>query len=906
MKNQFYSHTRLILLLVAFSLRSVSVFSQTTIKGKVTDAKGQAVAGANIAIKGKTIGTSTDSNGSYVFETNKGDAEIVASSVGYTPVTKQINIKEEETIVDFVLTEDFFNLSAVVVTGTATRSRKQKEMSGSLTQLSAKQLQNVAGFSLADILRTVPGVQVENGGGEVGANVFVRGLPAGGQYKYTPIEEDGMPVQATGYLTSSGQDIFFRPDLGIQSLEFARGGSSVLFGNGAPMGVLNYISKKGNDKPETTIKTIVGTQGLARLDFNTSGPMGDNWKYNLSGFVRYDAGPIITGLTTQGYQIRGNVTRTLENGYIRASLRTLNDQDQYFLPVPHNVGTYDSAIGNNGKVIKTLNSAEAANFSVATPNGTIMSKANTGVTAKGTSFMLEFVNNYGNDWNLQAKIRLTNFDHKFDFFSPGQSYDLATYSAKYGGSGTYTYADNGQPLDMNTSTHNSGKTYVTENSLSLRNRPLTDYNADLRVTKKIETDAVKHNITFGSFGSITKQLQDEWGTTFLSEFNDQPRLVDLTVVDNSGKNINVTKNGYRSGLASRVNNSFEADRLALYLGDEMKINRLRIDLGIRQEWLKGIVIGEKTALYDNPNSTSLADAKYAWGTGKFVNRTLNFNDFSYVIGANYELSNSTNLYGSFTKGVYFPEMRTFGNLNMDGKGNFIQVAPTKNETVYQSEIGVKYGSHRLSGTAALYHITILNRLQNDAYQGPDGVLRDIVNSVGSSTTTGIESSLAYIIIPGLTADANLTFQDHQYDKYVKNLPGADGIYGNADDTKINYQGNWVLRQPRAIINTGLSYDKYNWEAGVNYTYTGKRYADDQNNILLPEYSIINLRLARLFAIAENQSLIIGGSIYNTFNTQGLTEGDPRVADTNTLKNNPFYNARPVLPRRVMFTLTFKF
>ena len=46
-------------------------FSQTTVKGKVTDDTGQPLPGANIIIMGTTIGTSSDFNGEYTLTTDQ-------------------------------------------------------------------------------------------------------------------------------------------------------------------------------------------------------------------------------------------------------------------------------------------------------------------------------------------------------------------------------------------------------------------------------------------------------------------------------------------------------------------------------------------------------------------------------------------------------------------------------------------------------------------------------------------------------------------------------------------------------------------------------------------------------------------------------------------------------------------
>ncbi len=893
-------------LLVVFGVQAQS----TVLKGTVKSNTGEAVIGATVQLRGYAVGAVADLDGNYRFKTDaKGTAQIMVSASGMKTVVRAVTLGGGEQTEDFVMTEDLFNLEQVVVTGTST-TRTQKEMTGSLAQISAKQIQAIAPNSMADILRTIPGVHAEGGGGDVASNILVRGMPAGGQYKYTPIEEDGMPVQSTGYLTSSAQDVFFRPDMGVGNLEFARGGSSTLFGMGSPLGVFNYISQKGGGEPETSVKLTTGQYNLLRLDFNTGGSVGEKWQYNLSGFTRYDEGPQPTGATSRGYQLRGNVTRQLEHGYVRFYFRKLDDNAQFYLPFPHVKNTTDAATGNDGNPVSTLYSPQMGTFSLVNPLGTVQGNLGDGVTAKGNSYMLEFANQFGG-WQVKSKTRLSRFEHRFDFWAPGKTFEVGAYAngkSPILQSYAYTYAENGRPLDLSTGA-NGGKTYVSENSITLRNRPMQDYSTDLRLTKKIQLGGSEHHITVGTFGAITRQLQDEVGTGVLVELRDQPRLVDLTIVDTTGKTTKLTRGGFRQNVAGRTYNTFEADKVALYAGDEMVFGKMRVDVGLRYEAQKGIVTVAETASNTNANATTTADATYRWQTGKVITRNVNSRDFGFVLGANYALSSSTNVYGSFTKGFYFPEMRTFSNVSRDANGNFIQVVPDKNEAVYQAETGVKYSARSLSGTVALFYNNIQNRLQNDIIAGSDGVLREITIPVGSVTSYGTEISVAYRILNGLIADANVTLQNHQYDDFKKTTSGPDAKLGTEDDIVVDYKGNWTLRQPKFLFNAGLTYDRHNWDLGLMVNHEGKRFADDQNLIELPAYSILNLRAGRSFQVGEKsakQSMKIGLNLYNALNSRGLTEGDPRVADTSVVANDPFYNARPILPRRLTVYLMFKF
>jgi iron complex outermembrane recepter protein len=901
------SINRLFLLLFLSGICMSWAQAQTLLKGTLKDAKGEPVIGGSVLLKGTTVGAISDVTGNYSFKTDaQGAIQLAVSAVGLKTIVKSVTISGAEHTEDFTLEEDIFNLDQIVVTGTNT-TRTQKEMTGSLSQLSAKQIQAISANSMADIIRVIPGVHAEGGGGDVASNIFVRGMPSGGQYKYTPIEEDGMPVQSTGYLTSSAQDVYFRPDMGVGNLEFARGGSSTLFGVGSPLGVFNYISKKGGSAGESTVKISSGQYNLYRIDFNTGGASGDKWQYNLSGFARYDEGPQPTGAASRGYQLRGNVTRTLDNGYFRFYFRSLDDNAQFYLPFPHVKNTTDAATGNDGNEVTTVYSPQMGNFALVNPLGTIQGNLGNGVTAKGNSFMLEFAQRFAG-WELKSKTRLSKFEHRFDFWSPGKTFEIGTYANSKTNilkSYAYTYADNGLPMKLSAGANN-GKTYVTENAITLRNRPMSDYSTDLRLTKQIKSGDTEHNFTIGAFGAITRQLQDEVGTGVLVELGNQPRLVDLTVLDTTNKTIKLTKGGFRQNVAGRTYNTFEANKIALYAGDEMVFGKLRLDVGFRYEAQKGIVTVGEMATYTNAAAATTADASYRWQTGKVITRNVQFNDYSLVLGGNYALNSSTNLYASFTKGFYFPEMRTFSNINRDANGNFIQVVPDKNEALYQFEAGAKYAANNLSGTLALYYNNIKNRLQNDIIAGTDGVLREITIPVGSVTSYGTELTVAYRLMDGLILDANTTIQEHRYDDFKKTTAGPDAKLGTADDVIVDYKGNWTLRQPKFLMNAGISYDKDHWDLGLSVNYEGKRFADDQNLIELPAYSILNVRAGKSFAIGSKQAIKIGLNAYNVLNNRGLTEGDPRVADTNVVLNDPFYNARPILPRRLMLSILFKF
>lgn len=228
------------------------------------------------------------------------------------------------------------SLDRVVVTGTAQGASKMKQ-SVSISSLEADQISNSGAASAAEILRSVPGVHTENSGGEGNANVTVRGVPisAGGS-RYVQFQEDGLPVLLFGDVAFGTPDQFLRADANVDHLEVIRGGSASTLASNSPGGIINFISKTG-DAAGGAVGLTYGVSGGAqrRLDFDYGGKLGAKTSFHIGGFNRVGEGDRPTGFNAaSGGQIKANITQQLDNGYIRLSLKALDDRTPTFLPVP--------------------------------------------------------------------------------------------------------------------------------------------------------------------------------------------------------------------------------------------------------------------------------------------------------------------------------------------------------------------------------------------------------------------------------------------------------------------------------------------------------------------------------------------------------------------------------------------
>lgn len=874
---------------------STQVWAQSKIIGTITDEGGQPVPSATVLIAGMQKGVVSDANGTYALNNlNQGKYTLIASFVGLSTVKKTVDLgKNQSLTVDFQLLDNQVQLDGVVISSSRS-GRTQQETAASITQLSAEAIQKYAANSQADILRSVPGIHAEGGGGEVASNIFVRGLPAGGQYKYTPILIDGMPVEGTFGLTSSAQDVYFRNDLGFDGLEFVRGGSATLFGVGSVAGLINYTSKVGGAVQKTEAQAEFADMKRVKLDFNTGGALSNDGQYfyNLTGSFRYDEGPIYTGLPTEGYQLRANVQRRSEKGTMTLYTQVIDDRAQFYLPFPLLGGTRERPQGHDGNTIMTLQTANAADLSYRTPSGFYTTPIRDGVVTKGGYVMLDARYQLGNDWNFNGKYRAARYNHQFHFFLDGSGVTgappvetQAEYVARRAGKTIsaykFTYADNGQTLGTNVK--------LFENRIVDRFRPFFDMTSEMSLTKQLQQGASKHNITIGTFLVRTEAKDFNNTTRYLAEFNAKPRLVNLQYTDGAN-NINYTASGLSGRGIGYTNRLLGSSKAAIYLSDEMSMDRLRVDVGFRYERHTGDVAEEASSVYTmDTNAAQLANLNTVrWGNGTFNRRRINASDWGGALGASYEVNNALNVYGNVSKGYFFPELRANVNFTRDSGGSFIQPDPGT-EKLYQGEVGAKYGTSKMGITVALFYAMMRDRLQTDFIDTKDG-LKSVTRAIGQTSSKGTEITWVLGLTKGLAFDGSFTYQKHQVDD--------EEIFNSAGVVTGNNKGKWIVRQPQLIANAGLNFNANAFDANISMNYEGKRYANNTNTIELDPATIINGNLGYTFNLKGKDTVRLGISAYNLMNDASITEGSPRAGDNQV--EAEYFVGRPILPRRIFF------
>ncbi|MET1753995.1 TonB-dependent receptor [Novosphingobium sp. RD2P27] len=224
---------------------------------------------------------------------------------------------------------------ATVKTGVA-KARDPLDSATSTSVLRDNMVVKLAPTSLADLFRNIPGIRVEGGAGEGLNSYTVRGLPlVNGGAKYVQIQEDGLPVLEFGDLTNMGPDAFIRADINVSSVESIRGGSASTFASNAPGGVINLISKTGEEEGGSVLLSSGLGYDSKRVDFDYGHRLGDGWRFHVGGFYRAGEGPRETGyISTRGGQVKANVTKEFAGGYVRFYGKLLDDKFPVYMASP--------------------------------------------------------------------------------------------------------------------------------------------------------------------------------------------------------------------------------------------------------------------------------------------------------------------------------------------------------------------------------------------------------------------------------------------------------------------------------------------------------------------------------------------------------------------------------------------
>lgn len=238
------------------SLTDVVLQDGFEISGTVVDVQGIPVIGANVVIKGTTIGSITDADGKFNIKNVDENSKLLISYIGYLPQEVEIGNKR---VFSIILKEDSKNLEEIVVVGYGTQ--RKRDLTGAISSVKTEDLPKASSVSVGQMLSgQVAGLKVMQTSAQPGGGMEfrIRGNASVNASNEPLIIIDGIPssggvVEANSHYgggTKSSLNSINPND--IASIEVLKDASSTaIYGARAANGVIIITTKRGKEGKAT-------------------------------------------------------------------------------------------------------------------------------------------------------------------------------------------------------------------------------------------------------------------------------------------------------------------------------------------------------------------------------------------------------------------------------------------------------------------------------------------------------------------------------------------------------------------------------------------------------------------------------------------------------------------------------
>lgn len=260
----------------ALAFLTSSVAAQGSIDGRITLPDNRTpIPGATVRVAGTSLGARADSTGRFLLaRVPVGSITLEASAPGHTLAQRTMLVGDGDTLrITLRLASAPRELAGITVLGAT--SDALERIPGSATSISLKQIEQIQPISANEVLRTVPGVHIQDEeGAGLRANIGIRGLDPD-RSRTVLVLEDGVPVALAPY---GEPELYYSPPIDRMSrVEVIKGSGSILFGPQTIGGVVNYVTadpttewagrvdaRGGSGGQQFAKATLGGTRGNAR------------------------------------------------------------------------------------------------------------------------------------------------------------------------------------------------------------------------------------------------------------------------------------------------------------------------------------------------------------------------------------------------------------------------------------------------------------------------------------------------------------------------------------------------------------------------------------------------------------------------------------------------------------------
>ena len=671
------------------------------IRGLITDNNGNPISEATITVKGQKRAVRTKGNGYFTLsELPSGETTIVVHAIGYAAQQRTLKLTNKSYQgVDFVLQERSDALPTVDVMGRREQSYKNsvsfvgtktatalKDVPQSIAYVTKELILDQGAITVNDVVRNMSGVNPYS----FYNDFSIRGFRATGNRNSGNLV-NGMRTQTSLWRQSSLAN--------IERVEVIKGPASALFGNAAPGGVINRVTKKPLDVARQSVTLTTGSFGTTRAYTDFTGPLNDKktllYRLNL-GYENTDGFRDLQGLTS--YIVAPSFT-------YRASKKTQLNIDMTYVNHQGKLDRGVAVFGDGSLFSRPISATQSAANDYLRENSVNLSFALSHRLAQGLLFNSTYLfSSYDEDLLEHSQ------DNAFVKKADGK--------------------DNPSLVLMR----------VTQRQRHFRNNNFNNY-----LTWDVTTGAMKHKLLVGydhfntqlapgssyieaggyllSKGGTAKTFNVKKSSDYLLDENKNPRT------NVPGFDLNSSAGNRYQDISKYIYESKDvkpSDQYTngVYLQEQLTWHKLQLLLGARMEWF--------TDVTQNKNGSESKTHQHA---------------FTPRVGLVYSVVPSTNVYATWIRGF---EPQSVAVQSNPGSGGPFD--PVESELW---EIGAKgeYLNKRLSVTTALFSLRQKNTLYNAGVSGQP----DLMVPIGEELSRGVEFDVSGRILPYWSIMANYAF-----------------------------------------------------------------------------------------------------------------------------------------------------
>ena len=701
-----------VLMFCCFSLTTVFAQQTTEVRGRVTDENKQPLIGVDVVLEGTSIGVSTNDKGFYELRNVPvGKQTIVFSYLGFQTLKIRTDVAPNpsgtHTHLDVQLSEELTALQEVEVIGRKESSYKNtNSFIGTKTASALKEVPQSVGYvtkelildqgatTVNEVVKNISGVNQNSSYNDFS----IRGFRATGNRNSGNLL-NGMRAQTSLWKQSSLAN--------IERVEVIKGPASALFGNAAPGGVINRVTKKPLFENKNSITVGVDSWNTLKTYGDFTGPL--NPKKTLL------------------YRLNLGYEKTDSFRDLQGSESIIAAPSFSYIPNEKTHINVDFVYQNfNGKIDRGQSVPADGNV-YSTPISRSLSAANDFLKENTLNTTIALTHKFSDHISLNAIYLNSSYSEDMLEHTQANLY----YKQIGNGANAFRYADPNKVM----MTANQRKRYFANNSFN------TYFNFNFN------TGILKHKLLVGYDYFISEQKAGSSSISaqgYLSK--DKTKVVNTyTTTANvlAGSVLTPTTNvpifdlydpiagnAYKdiSKYIWKQNtlNPYEEYSHGVYVQEQIDISIVKLLIGLRQEWFTEILNKETTK-------------EISRQTSAFIPR----------VGLVVEASENINLYSTWVKG-FQPQG---ANIQSDPDRYGGPFDYMKSE-LYEVGLKTEWFNKRLSATLAIFKITQENSLE----QSPKAGKADWRVPVDEESN-GFELDVAGQILPNFSVVANYAYTD---------------------------------------------------------------------------------------------------------------------------------------------------